>query len=512
MATDEPIDGPDPNDVRRHAKKMHTEMQYRMRYRRIDYYRPNLKQLAFHNNDSTELMLRAGNQCGKTHAAGAQMTMDALSLYPEWYKGRRFVVPPKIERPVDFLGWSACTTAEKCRDGAQLKLLGQVGDNDGLGTGLIPLDNIVGRPTMSRGISNFVDGVTLRRETGGKALVQFKTYAQGREVFQGSPVDVNWLDEDVSRDNADIYGECLARRITTRGRIISSLTPLLGLSPLRKRFKERAGQSMDEILMTIWDAAVSNGGHIPDEDIPGIIADLPASERETRAFGVDMQGQGTVFETPLAQIKHNRDPAEFPSYWSWMWGLDFRHSGSATTGHPFAAALGCWDRDNDCIYVVDTVKMLGLAPLHVIAMKRNPMWMAPVAWPHDGGKGASIISGETIKDVYRKLGLNMLPSCATHPQGGYDFEGGITIMENRFANGGLKIAAHLTEALDEYQGYHRVNGLVNKVDDDIMSAIRILCMDIRRAKSATQFQQAWLDRRDGSTAKVAENVDFDCFA
>src|SRR5258708_6693393 len=114
--------GPDPNDIRRHAKKMLTEMQYRQKYRRIDFYRPNPKQMEFHNLKETERMIRAGNQLGKTQSAAAQMTMDALSLYPGWYKERQFITPPKIERPYDFIGWYGCTTSEKTRDGAQVKL------------------------------------------------------------------------------------------------------------------------------------------------------------------------------------------------------------------------------------------------------------------------------------------------------------------------------------------------------------------------------------------------------
>jgi hypothetical protein len=38
------------------------------------------------------------------------------------------------------------------------------------------------------------------------------------------------------------------------------------------------------------------------------------------------------------------------------------------------------------------------------------------------------------------------------------------------------IAHHLHEVIDEYRGYNRVNGLVHKVDDDLLSAIRVLCM------------------------------------
>jgi hypothetical protein len=81
-------------------------------------------------------------------------------------------------------------------------------------------------------------------------------------------------------------------------------------------------------------------------------------------------------------------------------------------------------------------------------------------------------------------------------------------MENRFALGKLKIAAHLTEALDEYQGYHRVDGLVHKVDDDIMSAIRILCMDIRFARPVEQFADGPARRAPA----IARDVDFDLFA
>jgi len=501
-------EGPDPNDVRRQAKRMFTEFQYRQKYRRIDFYKPNEKQRLFHNTIAREKALRAGNQLGKTQAAGAQMTFDALAFYPGWYQGRRFLERPKIERTEDFLGWAACTTQGKTRDGAQVKLLGDIRTEKGLGTGLIPLDNIVGRPTMARGISDFVDTVRLTRETGGNALIRFKTYEMDREAFQGEAVDVIWLDEDISRYDDTIYGECVARLVTTRGMIMCSLSPLLGMSPLRKRFKERSGNGeCADIVMTIHDAAVSAGGHVPDADIPAIIGGYKLSERATRAFGADMQGEGSVFDTPVEVIKHTRQIADFPTYWPWLWGVDFRHSGAAEGGHPFAAVLAVRDPDNDVIYIVHALRLHGLAPVHVAAMRSNPMRNAPVAWPHDGGRGAGIVSGETIAATYKKLGLNMRPEHATFTGGGYNFEAGIAEMEHRFAGGRLKIAAHLTEAFDEYQNYHRVAGLVNKIDDDIMSAIRVVCMDIRFAKTAERFADPSL--RAGP--RVAQNVDFDLF-
>lgn len=505
MSSDDLEEGPDPNDIRRHQKRMLTNEQYRKKYCRIDAYQPNRAQRKFHAMNIPEKMLRAGNQLGKTHGTGFEFATHATAIYPGWWEGRKFLKPPPIERSVDWMGWASCTTSEKVRDGAQLKLLGPVLDQGGLGTGLIPLDNIVGRPTMARGISGLVDTVTVRREGGGKAHIQFKTYAQGREAYQGTPVDVNWLDEDVSRDDDSIYGECLARSTTTRGIIMCSLTPLLGMSPLRKRFKERKGNGCDEVLMTIDDCRVSNGGHIPDEDVPRIISQYKANEVQTRVYGADMMGEGSVFDAPLESIRHNLDPKDVQPWWPWMWGVDFRHSGSTSTGHPFAAVLGCWDRDADVIYIMHAIKMLGLASSHVVAMKSVPRWEAPVAWPHDGGRGASIIDGETVAKTYRSLGLNMRPTHATLPTGGFNFEGGIREMENRFAAKKLVFAAHLQEAFDEYTGYHRKDGLVVKVDDDILSATRQLVMDIRFAKVPEHFNY----RRPISPASLPMAADID---
>ena len=492
-------DGPDAEGLRRHMRKMLTAREYRMKYRRIDWYKPNRKQLEFHNLIAPERMLRGGNQSGKTHCLAAEMAMHSTQIYPDWHKGRTFLAPPRIERPFDFLGWGAAPNSQKARDGMQTKLLGNiVGDEqssaENLGTGLIPLDAIIGKPAMARGIQSFVDSVNIRRESGGKAVIRFKTYEQGRQAFEGESCDAVWLDEDIKGEtNASIYSECQARLTTTRGIIMVSMTPLLGLTPIRRRFKEKLPGTA-EVLMTLDDVLASVGGHILDEDVPVLRARYRDWELQTRLFGADMQGEGAVFETPVEAIKARFDWREFPPYYRWIWGLDFRHSGSASTGHPFAAVLCAHSlSDNDTIYVVDAFRMKGLAQLHVERMKAHPLWRAPAAYPHDGGKGASIIAGDTIAQVYKKLDINVRPTHATFDGKDYNFEAGISLMENRFATKRLLVAQHLTELFDEYQGYHRVNGLVNKIDDDILSALRMACMDIRFAQTMSVFNVA--DRR-----------------
>jgi phage terminase large subunit-like protein len=501
---DEAEEGPDPSSIRRHAKKMLTNIEYLRKYRRLGFYKPHPKQIEFHNLQAVEKCLRAGNQLGKSHAGGAQMAMDAIGWWPNWYRGHRFNKPPPIERPFEFLGWAACTTSATTRDGVQMKLLGDIRATDGLGTGLIPLDNIVGRPTMSRGISDLCDTITLRRESGGRALIRLKSYEQDRRAFQGEAVDEAWLDEDVSRDNDTIYGEVLARIASTRGRIFLTMTPMLGLSPIRKRFKERMGRECAEVIMGLDDAL-----HIPKEDHPSILARYSESERATRAYGADMQGQGAVFTIPVDTIKYQRDPKDFPIWWRWIWGTDFSHGGMSASAHPFAAALLCHDTQADVVYVVHAVRLHRALPaVHVQAIKSHKCWDAVVAYPHDGNRGADLATGATFRDVYRKLGLNMRPQHATFKDGSIALEAGIAEMESRFATGRLKIANHLIEVLDEYVGYHRINNLIHKVDDDLLSAIRVGLMDLRFAKplgpAGVGFQRG--------EQRIARGLDFDYFS
>ena len=505
--TDEIEEGPDPNDLRRHAKRMFNEREYRQRYRRLDFYRPNKKQAEFHALDVPEKMFRAGNQLGKTHAAAAEIALHATQLYPAWWAGKCFLEQLPIARPFDFLAWCGSTTSLATRDGIQTKLLGDIRQDGGLGTGLIPLDNIVGRPAMARGIDSFVDSITVRREDGGRAVIRQKTGEQERRAWQGESCDVIWIDEDLGDGGESIYGECLARLVATAGIILVSMTPILGLSAIRRRFKEKHIGTA-EVQCTIDDVLASVGGHIPDARRPIIEASYKLSERATRLFGHDMMGEGGVFEIPIERIKQRFDYRDFPDGWRWLWGLDFRHSGNASGGHPFAAVLVCHSgTDGDKIFVVEAIRMHGLPETHVRRMKEHRFWRAPVAWPHDGGKGASIISGETIAAVYKRLGLNMLREHATFAAGGFNFEAGIAEMEGRLASDRLVVAPHLQSWFDEYSSYHRKDGVVVKVDDDLLSATRIACMAIRNAKPSERFEGFDTDPRSRGP-QLATGIDF----
>jgi phage terminase large subunit-like protein len=306
-----------------------------------------------------------------------------------------------------------------------------------------------------------------------------KTFEMGREAWQVEAVDLIHGDEDPG--DFEIYEECQARLTTTRGQIIWSMTPVRGATPVRKHFKNKSPGTA-EILMTIWDAAVSKRGHIPDEDIPGIIARY-GSKAATRAFGGDAQGQGAVFETEADQIKHTLTRPMRSRLLAVAVGAGFPAFRAGIRRPPVrrgAFDVGPRQRRGLCDGRLSDVRH---GRNHVARIKENPMWRAPVAWPHDGGVGAGVQTNDTIATIYKKLGLNMRPTHATFADGGYNFEAGLTVMEERFAAKKLLVAGHFFDWFDEYGGYHRKDGKVVKVDDDLLSATRVGCMDLRFAKT-----------------------------
>ncbi len=245
--------------------------------------------------------------------------------------------------------------------------------------------------------------------------------------------------------------------------------------------------------MTIYDAK-----HIPPDQVQAIISAYPAHEREARAMGVPMLGSGRIFPysdqlIAEAQIEH------VPVYWKKLWGIDFG------IDHPFGAVLIAWDVDLDIIHVLHAHRISDQLPIMHAPVMKSVAAAVPVAWPQDGhsrDKG----SGEALADIYRKQGLIMLPEHATWPDGGLSTEAGIMEMQDRMTTGRLKVAAHLSDWFEEMRFYHRKDGMIVKVKDDLLSATRVAIM-MKRYARAVQLGGKLSGRRRG--VQVASDVEFD---
>lgn len=170
-----------------------------------------------------ERCFMAANRVGKTVAGSFEVTAHLTGLYPDWWEGRRFRNPVRV--------WAAGDTNETTRDIIQYELLGNVIGVDGGrkgfdGSGMIPRD-CIGQPKWKQGVQDLADTIPILHVTGGWSTIGFKSFDQGRRAFQGTAKEVIWLDEECP---IDVYNECLIRTATTRGLLLSTFTPLSGLT------------------------------------------------------------------------------------------------------------------------------------------------------------------------------------------------------------------------------------------------------------------------------------------
>lgn len=436
------------------------ERERRERRNKLAKYQPYAKQAEFHamGAEKRERMLSAGNQLGKTLSASAEVAIHLTGDYPAWWAGKRF------GRPTSWLAGSE--SGELTRRGVQRLLFGSDPKTDA-GTGMIPGDAIESI-SWSRHVNELIDEARIRHVSGGLSKISLKSYDQGRGKWQADTVDGVWFDEEPPED---IYFEGITRTNVSFGPVIVTCTLLRGMTTIASRFWRERDQFEDVgmVNMTIHDV-----GHYSDEQKAKIIASYPAHEREARTMGTPSLGSGRVF--PLSDDQITVEPFAIPPEWAQIGGIDFGWD------HPTAAVRLAWDRDADVVYVTTTHRQREATPvIHAAALKP---WGddLPFAWPHDGlqhDKG----SGDALAAQYRKQGLNMLPERATFPDGSNGVEAGVMDMLDRMQTGRLKVFSHLTAWLEEFRLYHREDGKIVKLQDDLMSATRYALMMLRHARA-----------------------------
>ena len=464
---------------------------YRKKFFAMDFYEPYSKQAEFLAAGAIykERLFSAGNQLGKSLTGAFETACHLTGRYPTWWAGRRFDHPTR--------GWAGGVSAGAVRDINQGKLLGRAGVGEDRGTGMVPKDLILGASMLTRP-SNSIDTLQVRHVSGGVSTLKFLSYEQGREKFQGEPIDFAWLDEEAPKD---VYSEVFARTTATRGIIFTTFTPLNGRTELYTSF-EAGGVGKYMITMRASDAP-----HMTEEMIAAMLAGYPSYQHGTRINGVPMAGEGRVFKISEEAIKEATIEA-VPAHWRKLWGIDFG------VAHPFAAVLIAWDVDLDVIHVLHANKVSDQGPMQHAALIR-PRGPVPVAWPHDGNnreKG----SLRPLADLYRKEGLKMLATHSTFPDGSMSTEAGIVEMEERMTKGKFKVAAHLSDWFTEFLNYHRKDGLLVRVADDLMSATRIAVMAKRYAQAIPLA--GGLNQNYSTTgftgqlrkADIARGADMDC--
>lgn len=219
-------------------------------------------------------------------------------------------------------------------------------------------------------------------------------------------------------------------------------------------------------------ATIDDALHFTAEERARIISSYPAYEREARTKGIPAMGSGRIF--PVTDEEIECEPFRIPAHWPQINGMDFG------IAHPFAAVNCAWDRDADVFYVCKEYRASGQTPItQAAAVKPWGIWV-PNAWPSDGlakEKGSAI----PLKDQYVKQGLVMLGKHAQFDDGSVGVEAGLMDMLDRMQTGRWKVFSTCQSWFSEFRLYHRKDGMVVKLIDDLLSASRYAYMMRRYA-------------------------------
>lgn len=196
-----------------------------------------------------ERVFLAANRIGKTETAAYEITRHLTGRYPKWWPGVKF------EHPIE--AWAAGDTRQTTRDIIQQSLMGK---HEGVPTGewggMLEPHLVAKVVRATGGVANCLDTVYVEhveKYHGAPLLSElaFKSYDQGRRVFQGTAKHIVWLDEEPpdgadaqesqAQGSSDIWTECLLRTMTvTGGLVMATFTPLRGMTPFLKQYIETA--------------------------------------------------------------------------------------------------------------------------------------------------------------------------------------------------------------------------------------------------------------------------------
>jgi phage terminase large subunit-like protein len=386
-----------------------------------------------------QICMMAANRVGKSELGAYAVAAWATGNYPKWWSGRVFNRAVNIQ--------VAGETGKLVRDSVQKKLLGESGY---FGSGSIPKEFLLSA-TPKAGIPGAIDIVLVQNKYGGTSIIQFQSYDQGREAFQATERDVIWDDEEPP---LDVYTEQLLRTMTTDGIVLSTFTPLKGVSETVLYLQSQAENMKAAVISATWDDAP----HLGEKEKSELFDTLPPHQREARSKGVPSLGSGAIY--PVLEQEFVIDPIAIPEHWCLGYGLDVGWNNTA-------ACWGALDRDTDVLYIFADYKQGKKEPaLHAAAIRGRGDWIKGAIDPASAGRSQK--DGEQLINLYRQQGLHLIKADNT-------VEAGIFDVYERLTTGRLKVFSTCASLLEEYRLYRRdEKGKIVKQNDHIMDALRYL--------------------------------------
>jgi hypothetical protein len=257
--------------------------------------------------------------------------------------------------------------------------------------------------------------------------------------------------------------------------VYMTFTPEQGMTETVASFINRIqpGQSLTNAT---WDHASEKitsmkgeKGHLSEDVMMQILSAYSPHEREMRRYGRPSIGSGLIF--PVSEEELMIDPIQIEDHWPRIAAIDFGWD------HPTAVVWCAIDNETETFYVYDCYRASKASPaVHAEIIKMRPHFI-PIAYPHDGNRRDSM-GNPGLADQYRGHGCNFKLEHFTNPpalgqnKGSNSIEEGLMAMIQSMEAGKFKVFSTLPDWFEEFRMYHRKDGKVVPLRDDIMSATR----------------------------------------
>lgn len=219
----------------------------------IDCYAPFTRSHeAFLKSESKERALLGGNSSAKTWTGAAFVVALATGNHPT------------IDMRVPNSGWIACEDFSLNKEG--------------------PLKAVL---TLGKEYIAEYNGHDKIIKWKNGSETQLKSYESGWKKFQSAPKDYVWLDEEPPEE---IYKECRMRTMRTSGYILTTMTPLEGLTWMYDMVFENENTHVEAFFASLYDNFT-----LKEEDIERTISDYSEQEMAARVYGKFTQMAGLVY-------------------------------------------------------------------------------------------------------------------------------------------------------------------------------------------------------------------------
>ncbi|MBI5954447.1 MAG: hypothetical protein HY865_22550 [Chloroflexi bacterium] len=302
------------------------EKEKRVKSDPLKYAKSHDKQKEFFASLKPIRVLFWGNRVGKTEGCAQEVARYALGKHE--YR--------KVYLPVEI--WCACPSYDLQKETSQKKL-----------QNYLPEDQIAHITYVKAGTWG---EVLLKNGT----RINFKSYEQGREKFQGAGKRLIWFDEEPPKD---IWEECTVRaEAGVDLDIIMSMTPVKGMTWVYDDLFSKTGRDDLFISLASWD----DNPWLTDKQKTQMGANLSDEATQVRRYGKFVQRVGLVCNW-WDREKNTMIYTDTPNDWSYYEVLDGGFS------DPAAWLLIGADND-DNIHVIDGFREKGLSDAEIVS-RRN---------------------------------------------------------------------------------------------------------------------------------------------